>query len=177
MALLVGICASACSAHRATHAKDAREPSVNPDPVTESKVAFELAPFASVQAGELATPISEAPPVVSRGASDGETRTTERGCGLGSRRVESSIQKHLPAIRACYEQQTRRAPKLAGKVTVSFVIRPNGHVEAAETIENSTGSPEVAACVSRGVRSIRFAESRGHGAVSCAYPFIFGTQR
>jgi len=138
---------------------------------------YELGSFSSVRAGEIATPIAEAAPDFALSASDAGSPPRQGGCHLGHNVVEHSIRRHLPAIRACYERESRGEPQLAGKVTVSFVIQPNGQVRSAEAIENSTGSEAVAACVSRGVRRIHFAAGRARGTVSCVYPFLFGARR
>ncbi len=93
-----------------------------------------------------------------------------------ARLVQRQIRARLRAIQRCYENELRRNPTLAGKVTVQFTIVERGTVSAARASENTTGSPAVANCVVRTVRRFRFNPGPDGGSVQFRYPFVFAPQ-
>jgi len=163
---------SGCASSQALHSEHGLPPTGGEAPV---EPAFELGGFARVQTAEISLPISEGPPSILPRAEG--TNSSRGGCNLASSVVEHTIREHMPTLRACYERKSREDPDFAGKVTVSFVIRPNGQVRETEAVENSTGSPAFASCVSRGLRRIHFPRSKARDEVSCVYPFLFGVRR
>ena len=90
--------------------------------------------------------------------------------------VVQQIRRRLSAIQRCYENELRRDPTLAGKVTVQFTIVERGTVSNASASENTTGSPAVATCVVRTVSSFRFNPGPEGGSVQFRYPFVFAPQ-
>ncbi len=90
--------------------------------------------------------------------------------------VARTIRTRIRAIQRCYEQQLRRNPTLAGKVTVQFTIVERGTVSAARATENTTNDAAVAACVVNTVRRFRFNPGPEGGSVSFSYPFVFAPQ-
>ena len=107
---------------------------------------------------------------------------TERGDEVGgsgefdSNLVVQTIKTRLRAIQMCYEQQLRRNPTLAGKVTIEFTIQPRGNVTDVHVKENSTGDSAVATCVANTVGLFRFNPGPEGGSVTYAYPFVFAPQ-
>ena len=87
--------------------------------------------------------------------------------------VKEQIQRRIRAIKSCYEQELRRNPALAGKVTVEFTVQERGNVTDAKATENSTGSDAVAACVTRTIARFRFNPGPEGGSVTFRYPFVF----
>lgn len=142
---------------------------------TSMEAYFQLGKVTYVENTERAAPIAERPAELP--ASIEGPRAIQRRCHLNPRVLEHTIREQLPAIRSCYERESRGDPTLAGKVTVAFVVQPDGRVRNAEAIQNSTGSVAVAACVSRGVSRVQFGAEPTRGAVSCVYPFLFGARR
>jgi TonB family protein len=110
------------------------------------------------------------------------TVKTERGDEVGgagefdSNLVVQTIKTRLRAIQMCYEQQLRRNPTLAGKVTIEFTIQPRGNVTDVHVKENSTGDSAVATCVANTVGTFRFNPGPEGGSVTYAYPFVFAPQ-
>lgn len=90
--------------------------------------------------------------------------------------VVRTIRARLRAIQACYETQLRRNPTLQGKVTVQFTIQPAGTVSGARATENTSGSTELATCVTSTVSRFRFNPGPEGGEVSFSYPFVFAPQ-
>ncbi|MGE0792100.1 MAG: AgmX/PglI C-terminal domain-containing protein [Sandaracinaceae bacterium] len=90
--------------------------------------------------------------------------------------VVRQIRQRLRAIQTCYERELTRNPTLAGRVMVRFSIQPIGTVSGTTATENTTGSPEVAACVVRTISRFRFTPGPEGGAVTFAYPFVFAPQ-
>ena len=104
---------------------------------------------------------------------------TERGDEVGgagefdSNLVVQTIKTRLRAIQMCYEQQLRRNPTLAGKVTIEFTIQPRGNVTDVHVKDNSTGDAAVGTCVANTVSSFRFNPGPDGGSVTYSYPFVF----
>lgn len=90
--------------------------------------------------------------------------------------VVSTIKARLRAIQMCYEQQLRRNPTLAGKVTIEFTIQPRGNVTDVKVKENTTGDAAVGTCVANTVSTFRFNPGPEGGSVSYSYPFVFAPQ-
>ncbi|HKP63396.1 MAG TPA: AgmX/PglI C-terminal domain-containing protein [Polyangiales bacterium] len=90
--------------------------------------------------------------------------------------VVQLIKTRLRAIQMCYEQQLRRNPTLAGKVTVEFTIQTRGNVTDVKVKENSTGDSAVGTCVANTVSTFRFNPGPQGGSVTYAYPFVFAPQ-
>jgi len=124
--------------------------------------------------------VSEGGPVVERKVS-GSVRQEKGdeidGSGeFDSKAVVAMIKSRLRAIQMCYEQQLRRNPTLAGKVTIEFTIQPRGNVTDVKAKENSTGDQAVATCVANTVSMFRFNPGPEGGSVTYSYPFVFAPQ-
>lgn len=61
--------------------------------------------------------------------------------------VKAIINRNRGQLRYCYEAQLNRNPSLAGKLTLGFIIQPDGTVNGASVSENTVGSDEVRNCV------------------------------
>jgi len=124
--------------------------------------------------------VSEGAAVTERKVSG--TVRSEKGDEVGgsgefdSRVVVQTIKTRLRAIQMCYEQQLRRNPTLAGKVTIEFTIQPRGNVTDVKVKENSTGDGAVGTCVANTVGSFRFNPGPQGGSVTYSYPFVFAPQ-
>jgi outer membrane biosynthesis protein TonB len=84
--------------------------------------------------------------------------------------IRRVVRRHQAAFAGCYERELRRAPRLAGTVTATFVILSDGRVASAEA---SGMTPGLDACVARAVAAIRFPRIVGGGSVRVNYPFAF----
>lgn len=87
--------------------------------------------------------------------------------------IQRVVREHRREIRACYEAELQRNPNLEGRVSIEWVISPDGAV-ASSRIENTTlNSSAVEQCVAQRILRWRFPEPRGGGIVRVTYPFIF----
>jgi TonB family protein len=114
---------------------------------------------------------------VVRGSVKQQTGDEVGGSGeFDSNIVVQTIKARLRAIQMCYEQQLRRNPTLAGKVTIEFTIQPRGNVTDVKVKDNSTGDAAVGTCVANTVSTFRFNPGPEGGSVTYAYPFVFAPQ-
>jgi TonB family protein len=93
------------------------------------------------------------------------------------RQVTEAVRRRLGAIRRCYEHTLGARGEVSGKVTTEFTIQEAGNVTSVRTVENTTGTPRMAECVERSVRTLRFDPGPEGGSVTFRYPFVFAEQR
>jgi len=83
------------------------------------------------------------------------------------RYVKHDIQK----IQACYENELNTTPKLAGTLTVTFLIDRDGTVASASA--SGLGNANVETCVAAVIKAIVFPKPKGGGSIQVNYPFTF----
>lgn len=83
------------------------------------------------------------------------------------------IRSHTNEVRYCYERELASRPGLAGKVTVTFTIAPNGVVVSSAIQQSTLSAPVVEACVAQAVRRWTFPSVEGGGIVVVSYPYLF----
>lgn len=86
--------------------------------------------------------------------------------------IQRIVRQSFGRFRLCYEDGLRKDPALAGKVTVTFVIAPDGSVSSS----SATGDlPDTAvrSCVGRSFQGLSFPQPEGGGVVRVSYPLIF----
>jgi TonB family protein len=93
---------------------------------------------------------------------------------LSQEEIQGTLRRNMASIRYCYDQQVARQPTLEGRVTVRFVIAPDGGVSSAEIASSTLGDVGVETCVKRAVTRIRFPQPQG-GSVIITYPFTFAS--
>lgn len=93
--------------------------------------------------------------------------------GLTRADIQRVVRRHKPEVRHCYEQGLISRPDLEGRVSVRFIVQPDGHVSTSVTQSQSLGSDRVSECVSSAVYRWGFPQSEGITAVT--YPFVFHT--
>ena len=93
--------------------------------------------------------------------------------GLTRTDIQRVVRRHKPEVRHCYEQALISRPDLEGRVSVRFIVQPDGHVSTSVTQSQSIGSDRVSECVSSAVYRWGFPQSEGITAVT--YPFVFHT--
>lgn len=87
--------------------------------------------------------------------------------------IDAEIKEHMGEIRACYQNGLPGNPTLAGKVTVRFVIAPDGSVSLARIKATTLQDEEVEHCLQRRFLTFEFPEPKDGGIVVVSYPFIF----
>ncbi len=110
---------------------------------------------------------------VEGGTGHGDLGVIQTGGGLDREVIESVIRRRLDRIRLCYERQLNFNPKLAGKVTVHFVIGRKGEVLNAQTTEDTMKNDAVRSCILSEVKTWSFPAPEGGTLVNVDYPFLF----
>ncbi len=87
--------------------------------------------------------------------------------------IQRVVREHRREIRSCYESVLQRNRDLEGRVSINWVISPDGAVAGASIASSTLNSEEVESCVVRRIRQWRFPEPRGGGTVRVNYPFDF----
>jgi len=103
------------------------------------------------------------------GAESGNSENIQGG--LTANQIRHVIQENIGDIQRCYEQGLVRDPTLEGRVTVSFVIGPNGAVVASSFVDDSLGDTAAAGCMAAAVRTWTFPRPDPSGPVSVRFPF------
>ncbi|MBI5488311.1 MAG: AgmX/PglI C-terminal domain-containing protein [Deltaproteobacteria bacterium] len=91
--------------------------------------------------------------------------------GLSKEVIRRIVQQHRGRVRHCYEAALRTAPALAGRVTVKFVVGPQGSVSSAEAVGNTSSDTAFAECVVAVVKRMSFPQA--DGVTACTFPFLF----
>jgi TonB family protein len=86
--------------------------------------------------------------------------------------INEIVSTHKVSIRMSYERLLKRAPDLAGKITIRFTIDAGGNVSKVEIVENTTGNRDLEDEIVRKVGMWKF-EAINEGEVTVTYPFIF----
>jgi hypothetical protein len=86
--------------------------------------------------------------------------------------IQAGVRAKFDEFRACYEEGLTRNPRLAGKVTTTFVIERNGFVTAVAIAESSIPDCAVPLCMVKAFRSLEFPKPDG-GIVKVTYPIMF----
>jgi TonB family protein len=93
--------------------------------------------------------------------------------GLSKEAVRRVVQLNRSRIKHCYQVALMSAPELTGRVTVTFVVAPQGNVQSVQIAANSTQDGQLAQCVSTVVRRMAFPSA--DGVTGATYPFLFET--
>jgi len=85
--------------------------------------------------------------------------------------IRRIVRAHIVEVRACYQAELASDPTLAGRVSVRFVIGPEGTVVKAEVASTTLPSDAVGTCVADRVKSWRFPKAARE--VTITHPFVF----
>jgi len=99
-----------------------------------------------------------------RGSIDDRNRSTGA--------IASTVRSYQSGIRYVYNRELLSNPGLSGKITVAFVILPDGKVDSAEIRSSSVNWPALETAVIRRMRHWKFPKSEG-GPVRVTFPFVF----
>lgn len=88
--------------------------------------------------------------------------------------IEAALLAHRDQFKYCYEKEINAGqPKLAGRVSTSFVIGSSGRVTQAGVASSSLNNSNTERCILDVIRSIDFPIPKGGGIVQVTYPFKF----
>jgi outer membrane biosynthesis protein TonB len=82
--------------------------------------------------------------------------------------VELQADRAQPEFARCRDA----VPPVHGVIRVAFVVAPDGHVERAQTTQNTTGSTELGACLATAISAWTFATHPAR-ATSFVRPFSY----
>ena len=91
--------------------------------------------------------------------------------GLTSDQVFQVVAPKQAAVRACYDQELRRTPKLSGKFLYEFDIAPAGTIDAVRAKKPTKQTVTLDTCIINQLKTLRFPVSTTKTTV--AYPFVF----
>lgn len=86
--------------------------------------------------------------------------------------IAATVKQYRSGIKYVYNKELLTNPSLSGKLTVSFVIRPDGSVERPEIRQSSLNWPSLENAVLKRMRHWKFPKSSG-AAVRVTFPFVF----
>ncbi|MEL6181213.1 MAG: AgmX/PglI C-terminal domain-containing protein, partial [Myxococcota bacterium] len=98
-------------------------------------------------------------------------KTTIRGSGLAKEAIQHEIQRHLNAIRFCYERELAKNPELGGKVTAQWAIGTQGKVESVKIQRSTLRNERVESCLGKVIRRMTFPPPSE--TTNVVYPFNF----
>ncbi|MBL4683790.1 MAG: AgmX/PglI C-terminal domain-containing protein [Nannocystaceae bacterium] len=94
--------------------------------------------------------------------------------GPGIHHIRRTVRRHENDMRVCYNRALRHNPELQGRVTLRFLIGPDGTVIAAVVADSEVRDPTMTNCLARAIKRWSFPASldnRRPAVVS--YPFYF----
>ena len=83
--------------------------------------------------------------------------------------IQRIVRQNFGRFRLCYENGLRTDPKLAGRVTVKFVIDRSGAVEKVSDGGSTLSDQAVISCIVRAFGNLSFPQPEG-GIVTVVYP-------
>lgn len=86
--------------------------------------------------------------------------------------IANTIRQYQSGIKYAYNRELLTNPTISGRITVSFVIRPDGTVESAEIRQSTVAWPPLEQAVVKRMLHWKFAKSRG-APVRVTFPFVF----
>lgn len=92
---------------------------------------------------------------------------------LAKEDIDKVIKRDMNAISKCYRKRLKSEPTLAGKLTIRFVITPEGTVSSAAEKSSTLDDEPVSTCVQAVFMGMRFPEPKDDGIVIVSYPFVF----
>jgi len=126
---------------------------------------------ASAEAGTLAECEPVQPPALGRRQNERVLSGPPITNHIPPELVMAPIRKRAACLRRCYEQGMQRDPKLAGRITIQFVIDRDGWVRKAKVRERTLDDLAVANCVERAFLGLRYPAP--DAAISVVYPLQF----
>ena len=86
--------------------------------------------------------------------------------------IRRIVRAHINEVRYCYSKSLVKDPKLAGRVSIEFVIGAAGKVSSSTVQKNTLDDASVGKCIAKAVKRWKFPEPSDGGTVSVTYPFV-----
>ena len=148
-----------CRAPRDDVAAPVRNPAASSSVVADAALVQQSSP-----------PEGVAPHGSMRGSGSGESPRAA-GPGLSQQQVHSVLSEITAAVGACFEQGLAADPTIGRGAGVAFTIARDGSVQEL-TVERSSRSQEVDACLAFTVQALSFPAHRGEP-IEVRYPLVF----
>lgn len=94
--------------------------------------------------------------------------------GLSREVIRREVRRRLPEVRFCYERRLQERPSLEGRVSVQWLIGPDGRVTSASLASSSANDAELERCILQSVRRFQF--PRGESVTGVTYPFVLRSE-
>lgn len=88
-----------------------------------------------------------------------------------SAEIEAHARESFGSFRRCFEDAIHGSP-IHGDIRIAFVVQPDGHVDHASPVVNTTGSDGLASCLAKTIGAWTFAPHSG-AAASYERPFNY----
>lgn len=137
-------------------------------PAAFGAVALVATPVAHAQRADAGRSAARADAAV---APPPSSSSPESGAAAPRDAIRRAVLQNRPAIMRCYEPALVREPTLRGRVTIHFVINPDGAVGESTPAESPPAMRTVAECIATAARSWRFPAMPGGAPVAVNYPF------
>ena len=92
--------------------------------------------------------------------------------GLDRNEIAAVIRRHESEIRYCYEKGLQKNPRLAGRVSMKFMIGPGGNVTTAQIANSSLNFIPSESCIRDRLKTWKFPKPQGGVTVKVNYPFV-----
>lgn len=93
---------------------------------------------------------------------------------LSAEVIRSVMQENIKKIKACYDRELAKDPKLNGKIEVSFTIGEDGKVKGQKIKSSTMKNEKVESCILQRIRRFEFPKP-SKGEVKVNFPFVFET--
>lgn len=93
--------------------------------------------------------------------------------GLTREQIQTTVNANMGKILACYEESLKKAPQLAGRVNVEFVVAPDGKVIKSKVSRTTLAHKTTQDCVLATLNTWTFPKPVGEESVTVTYPFVF----
>lgn len=87
--------------------------------------------------------------------------------------IAATVRQYQSGIKFVYNKELQNKPDLSGKITVSFVIQPDGSVSSVEVRQSTMGWPPLEEAVKKRIQYWKFGAASAGGPVRATFPFVF----
>jgi len=88
--------------------------------------------------------------------------------------IRDYIRRHLRELQWCHQKAIQRNPTVAGKITVKFLIKPNGRVLKAKVVRSTAKDAGLESCLTTKIQMWTFPPPPNTGVTAVVtYPFQF----
>jgi tetratricopeptide (TPR) repeat protein len=91
--------------------------------------------------------------------------------------VAELIRANRAGFRACFDKWSGAHPGVAGKVTLTFYLDPDGNIDQQNAETVGFEAPEVAGCIADFAETLKYPKSQSGKFTRFSYPFDFKPQR